>query len=159
MCLRRPSASRMNWDEASQTGPRTISPFTMTPIVLRCTFPRPPKHAQTACNSHLIRLTPIARLLVETIAQDLFHSNVLSLLNPVSNQRLPSILVETLLQFISRCCAQLRRIDPPSVARLKTSDRLGPELVSITSEFFDPYGSAAYWPETTAPVSSFKYAS
>lgn len=64
----------------------------------------PADGAQTSRDARLISVSPIAGLLVEAIAEDLLNGYVLTTLDPLLYQRLPGVLVITLLLLVRGRC-------------------------------------------------------
>ena len=149
--------SSIDWDTASQGGTGDVSPFSTAVLVLCRSLSRPAERAQASRDASFISRRPILRELFNAIAENPFNSDILTVFDPTLDQLLPSVLVIALLLILSCRRIQLRRIDPPILARAKTYDGFRPELIAIPAKVLDSDGSTPGRPETPwPPVSSFR---
>jgi hypothetical protein len=103
------------WD-ITQPGTRNVSPRSAAAFILRRSLLRPADCTKATCDSVLVALSPIAREFFDAIAQNLLDGNVVAALNPIVDERLPSILIVALLLFVGGYRVHLGRIDPPDFA-------------------------------------------
>src|SRR5579859_3961645 len=143
---------KSNWSTktAPQPGTGNVSPLTTALFIFRPSFPCPSHRAEAARYAGLISLVPISGLLFEAVAEDLLDGDMLAALDPLVDQRLPSVLIITLLLLLRGRRTQLSRIDPPSFTSSKTGDGFCPKLVSIATEVVDTDVFASYRPEAPA---------
>ena len=83
---------------------RIISPLAVALFVLRCAFPRPAERPEATRDTSLVCLSPVFRLLLEAITQDLLNRHMITPFDPTLNQGLPGVFVKATLLLLRSCC-------------------------------------------------------